>query len=232
MLRNFRSMFPYHFIVVKLDFVSYRVSSLESHTGRRGVPPPPTALAAPPAATGGQHVNHHRPARPAQAHPEPHPDKAARQRRDRLAKASVQDMESALAFLSMIDPEAFEIAFTAVAPHTARSPRSPRHPRTRSPSRCAANAAPPSGSSLPTACGGSPSSATTPRPAPTNSATPAIAHRSAGSFPVRTRESSSQQASVVQALDVARLATRECRHSQDLSSDRLFSCRPPVSEGT
>ena len=50
------------------------------------------------------------------AHPEPHPDAAARQRRDRLARATVEDMESALAFLSMIDPEAFEIAFTAVTP--------------------------------------------------------------------------------------------------------------------
>jgi hypothetical protein len=53
------------------------------------------------------------PGRP--AHPEPHPDKAARQRQERLARASVEEMESALAFLSMIDPEAFEIAFTAVA---------------------------------------------------------------------------------------------------------------------
>jgi hypothetical protein len=57
------------------------------------------------------------PGRP--THPEPHPDKAARQRRDRLAKASVEDMESTLAFLSMIDPEAFEIAFTAVTPPAA-----------------------------------------------------------------------------------------------------------------
>ena len=44
----------------------------------------------------------------------PNPDVAARQRRDRLAKATTDQMESALAFLSMIDPEAFEIAFTAV----------------------------------------------------------------------------------------------------------------------
>jgi len=58
------------------------------------------------------------------AHPEPrrepHPDAAARLRRDRLARASAADMESALAFLSMIDPEAFEIAFTAATPR-ARS---------------------------------------------------------------------------------------------------------------
>jgi hypothetical protein len=54
------------------------------------------------------------PGRP--AHPEPHPDAAARLRRDRLARANVEDMESALAFLSMIDSEAFGIAFTAVTP--------------------------------------------------------------------------------------------------------------------
>ena len=50
-----------------------------------------------------------------EAHPDEHPDAAARRRRDRLARASAGDMEAALAFLSMIDPEAFEIAFTAVA---------------------------------------------------------------------------------------------------------------------
>jgi hypothetical protein len=42
-----------------------------------------------------------------------------RQRRtDRLARADVGQMETALAFLSMIDPDAFDIAFTAV-PHPA-----------------------------------------------------------------------------------------------------------------
>lgn len=46
----------------------------------------------------------------------PNPDAAARQRSDRLAKATTDQMESALALLSMIDPEAFEIAFTAVTP--------------------------------------------------------------------------------------------------------------------
>jgi hypothetical protein len=51
-----------------------------------------------------------------QAHPDEHPDAAARRRRDRLARASARDMEAALAFLSMIDPEAFEIALTAAAP--------------------------------------------------------------------------------------------------------------------
>jgi hypothetical protein len=63
------------------------------------------------------------PGRP--AHPEPHPDEAARLRRDRLARASVEEMESALAFLSMIDPEAFAIAFTAVAPHAHENAAAP-----------------------------------------------------------------------------------------------------------
>jgi len=44
----------------------------------------------------------------------PNPDQAARQRADRLAKATPGQTEKALAYLSMIDPEAFEIAFTAV----------------------------------------------------------------------------------------------------------------------
>jgi len=42
------------------------------------------------------------------------PDAAARQRADRLAKATPGQIEKALAYLSMIDPEAFEIAFTAI----------------------------------------------------------------------------------------------------------------------
>jgi hypothetical protein len=48
---------------------------------------------------------------------EAHPDQdaAARRRADRLAKATTDQMQAALAFLSMIDSEAFEIAFTAVA---------------------------------------------------------------------------------------------------------------------
>ncbi|HEX4094168.1 MAG TPA: hypothetical protein VHZ33_36090 [Trebonia sp.] len=37
-------------------------------------------------------------------------DVAARMRSDRLAKASNDQIETALAYLSMIDPEAFEIA--------------------------------------------------------------------------------------------------------------------------
>ena len=42
-------------------------------------------------------------------------DAAARKRADLLAKASNDQLQSALAYLSMIDPEAFEIALTAVA---------------------------------------------------------------------------------------------------------------------
>jgi hypothetical protein len=55
--------------------------------------------------------------------PEAHPDRdaAARRRADRLAKATPEQMQSALAFLSMIDDEAFEIAFTAVT-HTTDDP--------------------------------------------------------------------------------------------------------------
>ena len=55
-----------------------------------------------------------------QAHP--NPDAAARQRRDRLARATAEEMESALAFLSMIDPQAFEIAFTAATPPAGEIP--------------------------------------------------------------------------------------------------------------
>jgi hypothetical protein len=53
-------------------------------------------------------------ARPAK---EAHPDRdaAARKRADRLAKATTDQMQAALAYLSIIDDEAFEIAFTAVA---------------------------------------------------------------------------------------------------------------------
>ena len=42
------------------------------------------------------------------------PDASARERADRLARATTDQMEAALALLSMLDPEAFEIAFTAV----------------------------------------------------------------------------------------------------------------------
>ena len=49
------------------------------------------------------------------------PDAAARQRADRLARATADQMQNALAFLSAIDPEAFEIAFTAVTPAADQS---------------------------------------------------------------------------------------------------------------
>jgi hypothetical protein len=47
---------------------------------------------------------------------EAHPDLDAEagQRADRLSRSTTQEMQTALAFLSMIDPEAFEIAFQAV----------------------------------------------------------------------------------------------------------------------
>ena len=50
---------------------------------------------------------------------EAHPDRdaAARNRMDRLNRATTQEMHAALAFLNMIDPDAFEIAFQAVPPH-------------------------------------------------------------------------------------------------------------------
>ena len=51
---------------------------------------------------------------PSGNHAHPTPDQAARQRADRLAKATPEQVENALAYLSAIDPEAFEIAFTAV----------------------------------------------------------------------------------------------------------------------
>jgi hypothetical protein len=54
-------------------------------------------------------------------HAHPNPDAVARGRGDRLAKATTAQMESALALLSMIDPEAFEIAFTAVTPGADQS---------------------------------------------------------------------------------------------------------------
>jgi hypothetical protein len=55
---------------------------------------------------------------------EAHPDldAAARHRADRLAKATNDQIQAALAYLSMIDPEAFEIAFTAVARADADDP--------------------------------------------------------------------------------------------------------------
>jgi hypothetical protein len=42
-----------------------------------------------------------------------HPDEAARKRRDRLARATAKQAETALAYLSVIDPLMFEIAMDA-----------------------------------------------------------------------------------------------------------------------
>ena len=52
---------------------------------------------------------------------EAHPDldAGARHRADRLAKATTDQIQAALAYLSMIDPEAFEIALTVTAPSAA-----------------------------------------------------------------------------------------------------------------
>ena len=49
---------------------------------------------------------------------EAHPrlEAAARKRADRLAKAPNDQIQAALGYLSMIDPEAFEIAMTVVSP--------------------------------------------------------------------------------------------------------------------
>jgi len=51
---------------------------------------------------------------PSGHHAHANPDQAARQRADRLAKATPEQIEKALAYLSMIDPDAFAIALTAV----------------------------------------------------------------------------------------------------------------------
>jgi len=50
---------------------------------------------------------------------EAHPDRdaEARRRMDRLNRATTGEMQAALAFLNMIDPEAFDIAFQAAPPH-------------------------------------------------------------------------------------------------------------------
>jgi hypothetical protein len=64
------------------------------------------------------HVHHHHPAHPGS----PRLDAAARHRADRLAKATTDQIQAALAYLSMIDPEAFEIALTAAAPAPADDP--------------------------------------------------------------------------------------------------------------
>jgi hypothetical protein len=52
-----------------------------------------------------------------------HPDEAARQRRDRLARATAGQAEAALGYLSMIDPLMFEIAMDAADRITGAAPR-------------------------------------------------------------------------------------------------------------
>jgi hypothetical protein len=52
-----------------------------------------------------------------------HPDEAARQRRDRLARATARQAETALAYLSVIDPLMFEIAMDAADLATGAAPR-------------------------------------------------------------------------------------------------------------
>ena len=118
---------------------------------------------------------------------EAHPDldAAARKRADRLAKATTDQLQAALAYLSMIDPEAFEIAFTAVAP-----PPPTTSPKTKSPSRCAPPAAPRSASSPNSSSAGATSAATPSPAAPTRPTTPATPPRSPGTSPTRTRKSS------------------------------------------
>jgi hypothetical protein len=52
-----------------------------------------------------------------------HPDEAARQRRDRLARATAEQAEAALAYLSMIDPLMYEIAMDAADLATGAAPQ-------------------------------------------------------------------------------------------------------------
>jgi hypothetical protein len=52
-----------------------------------------------------------------------HPDEAARQRRDRLARATAGQAAAALAYLSMIDPLIFEIAMDAADLAAGAAPR-------------------------------------------------------------------------------------------------------------
>jgi hypothetical protein len=52
-----------------------------------------------------------------------HPDEAARKRRDRLARATADQAETALAYLSVIDPLMFEIAMDAADLTAGTAPR-------------------------------------------------------------------------------------------------------------
>jgi hypothetical protein len=86
--------------------------SLKIRRAAEVLPTPPTALDPP-------SINLEKIMTPIITHPaqEAHPDRdaAARKRANRLAKATADQMQAALAYLSIIDSEAFEIAFTAVA---------------------------------------------------------------------------------------------------------------------
>ena len=96
-------------------------------------------------------------------------DASARKRADRLARATAGQMEAALALLSVLDPEAFEIAFTAIPIASDET--------TTSPSRCAANAAAWSASSPTMACAGSTSAAMAPPPVSSRSTSLATTRR-------------------------------------------------------
>ena len=52
-----------------------------------------------------------------------HPDEAARQRRDRLVRATAGQAEAALTYLSLIDPLMFEIAMDAADLATGAAPQ-------------------------------------------------------------------------------------------------------------
>jgi hypothetical protein len=52
-----------------------------------------------------------------------HPDEAARARRDRLARATAEQADAALGYLSMIDPLMFEIVMDAADVITGAAPR-------------------------------------------------------------------------------------------------------------
>jgi hypothetical protein len=52
-----------------------------------------------------------------------HPDEAARKRQDRLARATAEQADAALAYLSAIDPLMFEIAMDAADLITGMAPR-------------------------------------------------------------------------------------------------------------
>ena len=57
------------------------------------------------------------------APPHVHPDEAARKRRDRLARATAEQAEAALAYLSAIDPPMFEMAMDAADLAVGVAPR-------------------------------------------------------------------------------------------------------------